>query len=108
MTRFADLVDLAERNLAVAVVRRSHPSARPDPDVAPYLADLAVSLAHLGDTVGLSGRAARDLHRALASAPTRFELPVLDADSPAGIAHDIAGSCVPNRRWITHGRARRR
>lgn len=97
VTRFADLVDLAERNLAVAVVRRSHPSARPDPAVAPYLADLAVSLAHLGDTVGVSGRAARDLHRALGSARTSLQLPLPDADVPVGIAHDIAEAAIAIR-----------
>jgi hypothetical protein len=97
VTRFADLVDLAERNLAVAVVRRSHPSAHPDPAVAPYLADLAVSLAHLGDTVGVSGRAARDLHRVLGSARIGLELPLPAGDVPVGIAHDIADAAIAIR-----------
>lgn len=97
MTRYADLVDLAERNLAVAVVRRSHPSARPDPTIAPYLTDFATSLGHLGRTIGDSGRAARDLQRALGSAGAGQEPARPVPDMPAGIARDLAEAAVAIR-----------
>ncbi len=91
VTRYADLLQAAYDNLGVARARCAHPATRPAPEQAPYLADLAGALAHLGVTLGDTGHPAKELRRALAAmANTDLDLTEHGHAEPRGIALDLA------------------
>lgn len=95
VTRYRDLIALARTNLATATARQAHPATGHSPGLPPYLADLAGALAHLGATVGDTGRPARQLRTALTGMAT-LDLGLADPDPTqvTGIAEDLAEATI--------------
>lgn len=100
VTHYGDLITTARANLATALLRQHHPSATRQPAVAlpAYLADFADALAHLGATVGDTGRADRVLLRSLRGL-ARVDLDPTghDQPEPRGPALDVAEATIAVR-----------
>ena len=117
VTHYGDLITTARANLATALLRQHHPSAARQPAVPlpAYLADFADALAHLGATVGDTGRADLGLLRALRALarvdldptghdqtePRGPELDLAEATIAVRVAADLIGSHGPDAEQLT-------
>jgi hypothetical protein len=99
VTRYADLIEAAIENLATAHARTLHPAhfGRPDPAAAPYLADVADALAHLGTTLGHTGTPTRALHSALRAVARTDLSPTRPPGQPVGPCLDLAETALAVR-----------